>query len=149
MKEAKVCALILCYILLMVSKSVTAPLPPLGPIDVSGTVTEVRWFPEKSIKGIPGMSGSAGRDRSFPAHFIIELNNTEGVDRETARRMSFYVAGERSVAGGPSSTIFLQLNHVDRNFLQKGMNIRITGYTIRGDEGGTWTSYKKIDIAGP
>lgn len=42
--------------------------------------------------------------------------------------------------------IILQIAHSDRNHLKKGMKIRVSGYTVRGDEGGTWTSYKKIEI---
>lgn len=130
----------------MISNSKAAPLPPLKPVDVSGTVMDVRWLPEKSIEGIPGMSGSAGRNRTFPAHFMLELKNVEGVDHETAKRMTYYVAGPRAESGVQSTAVFLQLNHNDRNFLQKDMKIRVTGYTIRGDEGGTWTSYEKLDI---
>ncbi|MBI5848868.1 MAG: hypothetical protein HZB31_13155 [Nitrospirae bacterium] len=145
MKIAAISGLLICFVLFMASNSFSAPLPRFEPVDLSGTISDVRWFPEKSVMGTPGMSGSAGKDRTFPAHFIVELNNAEGVDRETAGRLSYFVAGERS-KGRKDSTMFLQLDHRDRNFLQKGMEIRIRGYTVRGDEGGTWTSYKKIEV---
>jgi hypothetical protein len=44
--------------------------------------------------------------------------------------------------------ILLNINHKDKNYLKKGMKIKVRGYEVRGDEGGTWTSYRALEILG-
>jgi len=41
--------------------------------------------------------------------------------------------------------MLLKINYPDKNYLQTGMTIEISGYTVGGDEGGTWTSYERVD----
>jgi len=62
-----------CFFLFTIAiNSVGAPIIPVGPINICGTVNEVRWVPEEMVKGIPGMSGTAGKDRVVPGHFLIK-----------------------------------------------------------------------------
>jgi hypothetical protein len=56
----------------------SAPLPPIGKADIDGTIEKATWEPARKLKAIKGMSGSAGRDRTFPAHFVIVLKSFSG-----------------------------------------------------------------------
>lgn len=142
----------LCFFLfIMASDLIAAPLMPLGPFDITGTIRDIQWAPEKKVKGIPGMSGSAGRDRVIQAHFLITLTDFEGVGSETAIAMTRYLdwSSTKDVRKDEKpSSLLLKLNHSDKEYLKRGMNIKVIGYTVRGDEGGTWTSYKNIEIRG-
>jgi hypothetical protein len=42
--------------------------------------------------------------------------------------------------------IILKLDHKDKSYLKKGMKIRVKGYKVRGDEGGTWTSNSGVSV---
>jgi hypothetical protein len=144
-------ALILLSFLLFAagSGSLAAPIPPLGPIDVSGSVSDVHWFAEKKVAAIRGMSGSAGSDRIIPAHFLMTLRGFQGIDAVTAKAMTRYFDGEAfryEEKNFMPPFIILKINHNDRNYLKKGMKIQVKGYTVRGDEGGTWTQYTELDI---
>jgi hypothetical protein len=68
-----------------------APIRPIGPVDVTGTISEVQWVPEKTVKGIPRMSGSAGRDRVMSPYFLVRLVDYEGVAPEMAVTMTRYL----------------------------------------------------------
>jgi hypothetical protein len=141
-------ALGICLFMLAVNPE-AAPVRPLGPVDVIGTISVIEWVPETSVKGKPGMSGSLGHDRTRPAHFLLTLTHYDGVDAETARRMTRYLdfaAFENTGQKSNPPFILLKINHNDRNYLRKGMRIRVTGYTVRGDEGGTWTHYAGIEV---
>ena len=147
-------ALVLASFLLCAAgfDSLAAPIPPLGPIDVSGTVSELHWVGEKRVKGIRGMSGSAGFDRVIPSHFLMTLKGFQGIDSETALAMTRYFDWEAfkyEKKNFMPTFIILKINHNDKNYLKKGMKIQVIGYTVMGDEGGTWTHYKKIDIVLP
>jgi hypothetical protein len=136
------------FLLIIAFNSSGAPIPAVGPVTICGTVSALQWVPEEMVKGIPGMSGSAGHDRIVPAHFLIALKNFDGVDSETARRITGYLASSGFEGIGPEGSpplMVLKINHPDKNYLQTGMTIEITGYTVRGDEGGTWTSYERVD----
>lgn len=124
------------------------PLPPVDKYDITGTISEVNWYPKKFIKGIPGMSGSAGQDRIMPAHYIIKLVNYEGIGSEDALRITRYIKWDafNDNENKKSPFILLKLNHKNRYYLKKGMKIKVIGYTIRGDEGGTYSYYEGIEI---
>ena len=137
------------FILFSVCHGIAVPVRPLGPVDISGTVSELHWVPEKKIKAVRGMSGSAGKDRTFPAHFLVTLEDFEGVDRQTAAAMTRYIdwsALKDQEKGCRPSFVLLKINHNDKNYLKKGMRIKVSGYTVRGDEGGTWTYFTGIDV---
>lgn len=145
-KDAPLMISLFCAILVG-GTAIAAPLPREQPANISGTIAEAKWFPAKSLRGIPGMSGSAGHDRTVAAHFLVTLKNYDGISSATAKRISFYV---RPAAAGAMSTdqptVQLQLNHEDREYLKSGMRIRVKGYQIAGDEGGTWTRFSAIEI---
>jgi hypothetical protein len=42
--------------------------------------------------------------------------------------------------------ILLRINHSDKNALKKGSKIRVIGYQVSGDDGGTRTDYKSVQI---
>jgi len=137
------------FVVLVALNASAAPIPRLGPVDVTGTIVEAQWTPEQNIKGIPGMSGTLGIDRVVHAHFVVALEQYEGVDPKTARRMTGYLdpsAPRELDSSEAPKRILLQLNHEDRDFLKRGMRITVTGYKIAGDEGGTWTSFTEIKI---
>lgn len=151
MKRINQIILIYSFFFLISVIAMGAPIIPIGPVEISGTVSEIKWVPEKKIKGIPRMSGSLGHDRIVPAHFLITLTNYKGVDSKTAITMTRYLdwsalQGEEKKEKPPF--ILLKINHSDKEYLKRGMKIKVIGYTVRGDEGGTWTSYKNIEILG-
>jgi hypothetical protein len=139
----------LIFFLIAACHGIAAPIRPLGPVDISGTVSDLKWVPEKKVRAIRGMSGSAGRDRTMPAHFLVTLRDFEGVDPQTAVAMTRYLDWSAFKDEGKDvrpSFILLKINHNDKNYLRKGMKIKVSGYTVRGDEGGTWTYFTRIDI---
>ena len=140
-KQIPLC--LLCT-LLVCGRAPGAPIPPLGPSDIAGTVIDVRWVPQKDVKAMPGMSGSLGHDRVVPSHFLVTLGRYDGVSTDTAHQMTGYLDGRSDKRD--DSTILLKLNHDHRDYLKKGMNIEVRGYRVTGDEGGTWTTYKAIRI---
>jgi hypothetical protein len=115
------------------------PMIPLGPVDVSGTITELKWIPAKRIRGIPGMSGSAGVDRIVPEHFLACLQPYVGPDAELARAFNNMVgAGELNPANldQAPATLVVWVLGVRPNQLKVGMQVLLPAYTIFGDEGG-------------
>ena len=42
------------------------------------------------------------------------------------------------------AVLFLQIDSENKKLFKPGMKIKVTGYTVRGDEGGTWTNYEKL-----
>jgi len=132
--------------------SLAAPLPRLGPADIIGTVSDVHWIPETTVKGIPGRSGSAGRDRALAPHFKVKLKDFSGVDVQTAVAMTRYVDWNAIKNDGSQTKppfVLLKIDYPDKNYLWKGMKIKVLAYTVGGDEGGTWASYKGIVFLNP
>ncbi len=142
----------LCLIVLLATGAFctsAAPLPRLGPADVSGVIDDVQWIPETTVKGIPGMSGSAGRNRAFSPHFKVKLADFSGVDATTAVAMTRYVDWNASKSVGRQCEppfVVLKIDYPDKNYLRKGMKIKVLAYTVGGDEGGTWASFKGIEF---
>jgi hypothetical protein len=138
-----------CTLLLISVHISAAPIPPVGPFDISGTIGEIQWVPEQQVPGQPGFSGSLGRDRLVPAHFVVLLVNFSGVDANNAVRMSRYIIPDAYGNSNPSGMppyIILKLNFKDSNFLSVGKKIKVRGYVVRGDEGGTWTFFTGISM---
>lgn len=122
-----------------------APLPPMKPVTVEGTIVEARWSPSMPHKGQPGFSGSLGNDRVEPAHFHIKLRDYRGVEAAEACRLNFLL-GDTTAPQGAPEFLLLKLNHDDAEALKKGMRLRVVDYRVAGDEGGTWTRYTKLEI---
>jgi hypothetical protein len=136
-------------LLLILATLFAAPIRPQGPFDITGTISEATWVPEEFRKGKPGRSGSLRHDRVVPSHFVVRLINYSGVPAENAIRITRYIKFKAYGDGNPSGMppfILLKINSKDSKFLKKGMKIRVSGYTVRGDEGGTWTSNSGIKI---
>jgi hypothetical protein len=147
----KVCAIFIAVMVLFAwgFYAAAAPLPRLGPVDISGVIDDVRWVPETTVKGIPGMSGSAGRDRAFAPHFRVKLTDFSGVDAATAIAMTRYLDWSALKNDGRKQKppfVLLKIDYPDKNYLKKGMTIKVFAYTVGGDEGGTWASYKKVEV---
>jgi hypothetical protein len=126
-----------------------APMRPLGPLDIVGTVVEAKWSPKETKKAIPGMSGSAGVDRVVPAHFLIQLKDYESKDAETARTINGYMrpGGNQAPEGqGKPPILWIQVNSDQNDLLKKGMKIKLINYSVSGDEGGIWTKHEKLEI---
>jgi len=127
----------------------SAPLPPLGKTDVTGTIEEARWVPEASLKGRKGFSGSLSRDRVIPAHFAVTLRDYAGPSARQAWMMNGFMGvmtdgtEDRSK---PPPTVVVWVNSGDRSYLKAGMRIRLIDYTVTGDEGGTWASCARVEI---
>lgn len=138
---------IFCF-LFSLNFSSAAPIPEEKKYDLEGTIADIKWYPAKFIKGIPGMSGSVGKDRIVPSHYIIKLIDYKGISHDDARRISRYINWNYPKNQDKSETTFilLKINCNDPNYLQRGLKIRVIGYKIRGDEGGTNTQYEKIEI---
>jgi len=119
-----------------------------GPVDIQGTIREVTWVPDEEVKA-QRITGSAGFDRTIPAHFLVSVGDYTGLDADTLDCMkSLYkwsIPDQKEQSEMPL-VLVLWLPHPDKTFLKKGMRIRVQGYTIRGDEGGDIGSYKNLDI---
>ena len=126
----------------------SAPLPPVGKTDIDGTIEKATWEPGKKLKAIKGMSGSAGRDRTLPAHFVIVLKSFSGPNVKQAAMMNSFVGAVKSgdTAGTMPARLIVWINSNDPPYLKPGMRIRISGYTVTGDEGGTWSHHDGVQI---
>ncbi len=84
--EAMKCALSIALplvSLLLVSPSFPAPLIPLGPPTKEGTIEEISDHPAVFSKGIPGRTGTLGRDRKLAANGVMFDEGFNGFDTGT------------------------------------------------------------------
>jgi hypothetical protein len=117
--------------------TLAAPLKPIAVPGIEGSIKSVSWSAEKTVKAIPGMSGSAGVDRTFPARYTVTLTKTT-ITANPATDSCPYKSGEE---------ITVTLNHdKDDGYLKLGMTVKISDYTMQGDEGGFRTTFSKIQI---
>ncbi len=125
----------------MVSTAEAAPLPPFPEVNVCGEIVEQSWIPSRFVPGRPGFSGSLGHDRTFPAHFRIVLENYTGIDATVARRINGFL----SIVELSELNRLALLLPTDNPELLRGVHrLCIEGFSIRGDEGGTWTTYRRL-----
>lgn len=126
---------------ILASTAEAAPLPPFPPVNICGVIIEQSWIPIESVPGRPGFSGSLGHDRTFPAHVRIVLENYTGIDAMVARRINgFLSATELS----DMNRLALRLPTDNPELLRGVHRLCIEGFAIRGDEGGTWTTYRRL-----
>ncbi len=115
-----------------------APLPRTGPITLEGTIEDIRWQPGESRDGVPGMSGSLSRKRTFPARYVVVLRDVRIVDARGGTGVSVDASGKRAT--------LLLVHPTDDRSLKTGMRIRVTGYEEWGDEGGTWSRHVSVEV---
>lgn len=137
--------------LLAASPLLTAPLPQVDGVAIVGTVVESSWVPARKLKATPGFSGSLGRDRVLPAHLVVTLSNFEGPKAKRARMLNAFVgaSAENPPDGSaPPKRIVIWINSEKRITLAAGTRIRVRGYRVTGDEGGTWAVNEGWEILG-
>ena len=141
-----------CWAVLMIGSFVSAvrsaPLPPVGKADIDGVIETARWEPAKKLKAIRGMSGSAGRDRTLPAHLVVVLKNFSGPTARQAAMMNSFVGASQADANRTAmpSRLTVWINGDEPGQLRAGMRIHIGSYTVSGDEGGTWAHHDAVQI---
>jgi hypothetical protein len=116
-----------------------APTLPTDPVTIEGTIKEVRWHPARRIRATPGMSASAGKGREFPARYVIKLMDV--VVRAPSQGRGEVLRKTRA------ATVMLDHSMNDRS-LKKGMRIIIFNYRESGDEGGTWSTFDRVQVVG-
>ena len=124
---------------LLFAEASAVPMIPLGPVDISGSIVRLQWIPAKRVKGIPGMSGSAGVDRTIHAHFLAALEPYAGPDAALVRLLNHMVGAANQNPTDPEQAPALLVVWINSNMpnqFKKGMRIRLPAYTIFGDEGG-------------
>jgi hypothetical protein len=127
---------------LNVSDSATAaPIPKAGPITLEGTIEDLRWSPEEFRKGMAGMSGTLGQERTFPARYVVVLRDINILDGHGGYGLAVDVAKRKAT--------LLLVHPADDQFLKKSMRIRVSGYEEGGDEGGSWSKHVSIEVLKP
>ena len=121
-----------------------APLPPLPVINTCGAIDTFLWSPETQVPGRPGFSGSLGHQRVFPARFEIVLKNFSGVDASLAQRING-IMSYRPATTTPRLKLIIASG--DRHKFDHARRLCVSGYRVRGDEGGTWTSYRRLVLS--
>jgi hypothetical protein len=127
----------------------SAPMAPVGPADIEGTIEEVSWKEKQEIKGVSvkvggkmvPVSGSLGVDRTIKAQYNVILTDTV-VEKPDSEKDKLYYKSFPS-GGRAAVTVY---HDADDGYLKKGMRIKVSGYTVGGDEGGVWSSYTKVKI---
>jgi hypothetical protein len=130
---------------LLFAEASAVPMIPLGPVDISGSIVRLQWIPAKRVKGIPGMSGSAGVDRTIPAHFLTVLQPYAGPDAALVRLLNHMVGAANQNPADPEQApalLVVWINSNKPNQFKKGMRIRLPAYTIFGDEGGICVAHE-------
>lgn len=129
--------------------AVSAPLPPFEPVDVCGNVRSARWLPPRTLPPVPGMSGSAGRQRSWPGRFVIVLGETRGITRRQKAQANALLTTSGDGVGISllPGQLLLVLAEDNPALLKRYDQICVTGFVVSGDEGGTWTRYRHLWIA--
>ena len=135
MTRFTIAAVVVCAVF-QAQLSFAAPMAPMATMTIEGTIQKISWHPDRAIKGIPRMSGSAGRDRTISAHYRITLTNTTVAAKQ---------GGHVPFQSG--KTIHITIDHPkDDEFLKQDMKVRIIDFRMSGDEGGIHTRFKKIEI---
>jgi hypothetical protein len=139
-------ALAILATLLVVGHGQAAPLPPFPPVDICGDIVSTSWKPGFELPGKPGFSGSLGHDRAFPARFNVVIEHYSGIDARAAARINGLLSFDAGQAGGDPSQLLLIIASPDPDLLTRARSLCVYGYTIRGDEGGTWTSHRTLVV---
>ena len=125
------------------SPATAAPLPPLPPLNACGTIESHAWLPPRSAAPVAGMSGSASRERHWPGRFVTVLRDLHGVGGREVARINALLVTSSDGAGirlGPGQ-LLLVIADDDPARLAGMKSLCVTGFTVSGDEGGTWTRH--------
>ncbi|MGE5721793.1 MAG: hypothetical protein ACM3YM_04960 [Sphingomonadales bacterium] len=127
---------------------VAAPLPPLAPVGVCGRVQSARWLPPRTLPPVPGMSGSAGRQRSWPGRFVVVLDGVRGATNRQKAQINALLTTSSDGAGVSllPGQLLLVLARDDPASFNRADRLCVTGFAVKGDEGGTWTRYGDLRI---
>ena len=125
-----------------------APLPPFAPVDVCGKVRSARWLPPLTLAPVPGMSGSAGRERNWPGRIAVVLGETRGITRHQKAQINALLttSGDGHGIDLLPGQLLLVLATDNAVLLKRADRICVTGFVVRGDEGGTWTRFGSLRI---
>lgn len=94
------------------------------------------------------MSGSIGRGRKWPGRFVIVLSRTD-LAAAIVERINLLLGFSLNAVGLKlgHADLVLVLTHEDAAALDGMASICVDGFTISGDEGGTWTDYRSLSIS--
>jgi len=131
---------LIIYFVILSSSALAAPRLGYGPMTIEGTITEISWSPERSVKKEPGVLGPPCENRFTWARYEVVLNDTivDG-DSEINSKINFLFKG------GEVGTLWIDHKN-DDGFLKQGMRIKVYDYRLDGDECKDWSSFEKIDI---
>ncbi len=149
MKNMFIFLIIGLYMSCFASLLFAAPVPPVGPVDIEGTIIKAPWFPEELIKGNPNMTGTAHFDRKIPARFMLHLKDYSGINAKSIDTMKMvyrWSVSDNLNSLGMPEYIVLRLSHPDKTFFKEGMRVRVRAYKLMGDEDGDWTTFEEIHI---
>lgn len=122
-----------------------APLPGFAPVDVCGVIRSYDWSPATVVPPRPGASGTLGQERHFPARFRVVIERYTGIDDATATRINRLLGlAENQDAG--STRLLLLLPGEDAALLAGIRSLCVRGFRIWGDEGGTWTGFRALEL---
>jgi peptidyl-prolyl isomerase F (cyclophilin D) len=140
MNRKLLAAAIVCAAL-FAARSHAAPMRPTAPMTIEGTIHKIDWIAQTQVKGQPGLSGTAGVDRTIPAHYLVTLTDVVVSVAESAQGWQPFKTGD---------DIRIALDHPKNDgALKQGMRIRIVDFQMTGDEGGIRTSFKEIALVQP
>ena len=144
-----VLALAVLVILAVSTPVAAAPLPPVQPVSACGTVRLVHWLPPKVLPALPGMSGSAGRERRWPSRAVVVLGKVRGITHEQKRQINALLGTSDDGAGVSlrPGQLLLVLAGDDTGIVRPAARICVTDFTVSGDEGGTWTRHGQLRLA--
>lgn len=136
------------FTLVSLSNVTAAPLPPFEPLDLCGTIRTAKWLPPMTIAAVPGMSGSAGRDRSWPGRYVVILGEVEANNLPAIERINALLGSSADGQGLQPSAgeVILVLPVKEGQSLAMTDAICVTGFRIGGDEGGTWTYFNSLEV---
>jgi len=113
------------------------------PTDIIGTIVEVKWYPERKRER---RMRNGVRSWIVPARFNVKLQPFESGPTEIEGRTIDRATSPWWGKNSPDGSVRLSLNHFDKDYLKKGMKIKVTGYWRRGDEWHVSTGYERIKI---
>lgn len=126
-----------------------APLQPVGPVDICGSVVSREWLPERAETYRTGRPSSLKEDRKLPAGFRVVLENVRGIDAAISRRINsmlgFPAEEARETPDGPRRVLLL-LTHAEPRVLDGAASLCVQGFQAGGDESGSWTRYVNLSV---